>query len=105
VEKVAACPPVISAEASTSASLKLTTYIRDKVIRRPGIEIDENTPLVSSGLIDSFALLDIFLQLESVTGRKIPIGKVRAKDMDTVGLMLAMAEKLGHLTDHTASKS
>jgi acyl carrier protein len=73
----------------------LTDYIRRKVIRRPGVAIDENTPLVSSGLIDSFALIEIFLQLERITSRKISVGKVRAKDMDTVSLMLAMAERIG----------
>jgi hypothetical protein len=74
---------------------ELADYISRKVIRRPGVAIDENTPLVSSGLIDSFALIEIFLQLETITSRKIPVGKVRAKDMDTVGLMLSMAEKIG----------
>lgn len=77
---------------------ELTDYISRKVIRRPGIQIDENTPLVSSGLIDSFALIEIFLQLQIITGRKIPVGRVRAKDMDTVSLMLSMAERLGKLS-------
>ncbi len=30
-----------------------------KLIRKPGLQIDENTPLVSSGLIDSMALVDL----------------------------------------------
>jgi len=74
---------------------EVTDYIIRKVIRRPGVVIDENTPLVSSGLIDSFALIEIFLQLEKITCREIPVGKVRAKDMDKVSLMLAMAERIG----------
>ncbi len=52
-------------------------------------------PLVSSGLIDSFALIEIFLELQKITGRKVPASKVQAKDMDTVRLMFAMAEKFG----------
>jgi len=51
--------------------------------------------LVSSGLVDSFAMIEIFMELQRVAGRKIPASKVQAKDMDTVRLMFAMAEKFG----------
>ena len=76
-------------------SKQLIDYIQRKVIRRPGVEIDDDTPLVTSGLIDSFALIEIFLELQKVTGLKIPAAKVRAQDMDTVRLMLTMAERMG----------
>ncbi len=56
---------------------------------------DEDTPLVSSGLIDSMALVDILGKLEDVTGMRIPAGKVQAKDMDTVRLMFATAVRVG----------
>lgn len=75
--------------------LQLIDHIQREVVRRPGVEIRDDTPLVSSGLIDSFALIQIFLELEKITNRKIPAAKVRAKDMDTVRLMFAMAEKMG----------
>ena len=74
---------------------QLTAYIVDKVIKRKGVEINEDTPLVSSGLVDSFAMIEIFMELQRVAGRKIPASKVQAKDMDTVRLMFAMAEKFG----------
>lgn len=57
--------------------------------------IDENTPLVSSGLIDSFALIEIFLELQRITALKVPASKVQTKDMDTVRLMFATAERFG----------
>ena len=41
-----------------------------------GGELTEDTPLVSSGLIDSFALIEIFLELQRITGRKVPASKV-----------------------------
>jgi acyl carrier protein len=74
---------------------QLTDYIARVVIRRSGVEINEDTPLITSGLIDSIALIEIFLQLEQITNRKIPASKVRTQDMDTVRLMFEMAEKLG----------
>jgi len=66
-----------------------------KLIRKPGIAIDENTPLVSSGLIDSMALVDLLMKLEDLTHKRIPAGKVQPKDMDTVAKMFATAERVG----------
>jgi len=66
-----------------------------QLIRKPGVTIDENTPLVSSGLIDSMALVDLLLKLEALTHRRIPAGKVQPKDMDTVAKMFATAERVG----------
>src|SRR6266508_5110228 len=64
-------------------------YIVREVIRRPGVQIEETTPLVSSGLIDSLTLVDLLLKLEEITNIRIPAGKVQAKNMDTVQLMFA----------------
>ena len=65
------------------------------LIRRPEVEIDESTPLLSSGLIDSMALVDLLLKLEELTKMRIPPGKVQPKDMDTVALMFATAQRVG----------
>ena len=42
------------------------------LIRKPDVVIDESTPLVSSGLIDSMALVDLLLKLEDLTHMRIP---------------------------------
>lgn len=85
VEQIADCGEMMK---------ELTAYIVEKVIKGKSV-ITEDTPLVSSGLIDSFALIEIFLELQRIAGRKVPASKVQAKDMDTVRLMFAMAEKFG----------
>lgn len=64
-------------------------------IRKPSLAIDENTPLVSSGLVDSMALGDLLLELEDLTHLRIPPGKVRPKDLDTVAMMFATAARVG----------
>ncbi|MGB9179931.1 MAG: acyl carrier protein [Pyrinomonadaceae bacterium] len=79
----------------TEQKQQIISHILNEVIRRPGVEIDEETPLVSSGLIDSFALVDILLKLEEVTNMRIPAGKVQPKDMNTVNLMFETAERVG----------
>jgi len=66
-----------------------------RVIRKSNVAIDENTRLVSSGLVDSMALVDLLLKLEDITRLRIPPGKVQPKDMDTIALMLATAQRVG----------
>ena len=65
------------------------------VVRKPALVIDENTRLVSSGLIDSMSLVDLLLELEELLQVRIPAGKVQPKDMDTISLMFATAQRVG----------
>ncbi len=81
-------------QSMTPESQQMIEYIV-QLTRKPGLSIDENTPLVSSGLIDSMALVDLLLKLEDLTNRRIPAGKVQPKDMDTVAKMFATAERVG----------
>lgn len=78
----------------TTEAQQMIEHIRE-LIGRPGVVIEENTPLVSSGLIDSMALVDLLLKLEDLTHKRIPAGKVQPKDMDTVAKMFATAERVG----------
>ena len=80
---------------ATEQMKQLTGYIAEKVLKGKKVDLNEDTPLVSSGLVDSFAMIEIFLELQKIAGRKVPASKVQAKDMDTVRLMFAMAEKFG----------
>ena len=66
-----------------------------KRIRKPNLTIDENTPLVSSGLVDSMALGDVLMQLEDITHMRIPAGKVKPKDMDSISTMFETAARVG----------
>lgn len=66
-----------------------------RLIRKPGVTLDENTALVSSGLIDSMALVDLLVKLEDLTHLRIPAGKVQPKDLDTVAKMFATAQRVG----------
>ncbi|MFZ0950630.1 MAG: hypothetical protein WAN17_00105 [Candidatus Sulfotelmatobacter sp.] len=64
-------------------------------IRKPSLIMDENTPLVSSGLVDSMALGDLVLTLEDLTRLRIPPGKMKPNDLDTVAKMFATAARVG----------
>jgi len=65
------------------------------LVRKPHIQIDEHTRLVSSGLIDSMTLVDLLLKLEDLLHMRIPAGKVQPKDLDTIALMFATAQRVG----------
>jgi hypothetical protein len=65
------------------------------LIRQPGVTLDENTPLVSSGLIGSLTLADLVLKIEDLTHLHLPAGKFQPKDLDTIATMLAIAQRVG----------
>ena len=79
----------------TDKAQAMIAFLRTRVLRNAPTEILEDTPLVSSGLVDSFALIEVLLQLEKVTGRKISASAVRPSDLDTVAEMLCTAERIG----------
>jgi len=80
---------------SEAAAQALIEYLKKQVLRGYQVEINEDSPLVSSGLIDSFALIEVLLELEKITKRRIPAARVSPADMDSVRKMLAVAERLG----------
>jgi hypothetical protein len=41
------------------------------------------------------ALVDLLLELEQITHMRIPPGKVQPKDLDTVAMMFATAQRAG----------
>lgn len=74
---------------------EMIEFIRVKVLQDPSVEILEDTQLVSSGLVDSFALIDVLLQLEKLTNRRIPPGDVSPSDLGSVTEMLRTAKMIG----------
>ena len=78
----------------TAEAQQMIEYITG-LIRKPGVTIDEDTPLVSSGLVDSMALVDLLVKLEDLTHMRIPPGKVQPKDLETISMMFATAQRVG----------
>lgn len=79
-----------SAQAET-----MIRYLKEKVLRKPDMALDVDTALVSSGIVDSFALVETLFELERITKLRIPAAKVAPADMDTVKKMFETAERLG----------
>jgi acyl carrier protein len=70
-------------------------YVKEKILRKPDMVLDADTVLVSTGIVDSFALVEALFELERITKLRIPAAKVAPADMDTVRKMFETAERLG----------
>jgi acyl carrier protein len=70
-------------------------YVKEKILRKPDMVLDVDTVLVSTGIVDSFALVEALFELERITKLRIPAAKVAPADMDTVRKMFETAEKMG----------
>ena len=76
-------------------SSDIIRVLKQRRLLLPDTSIDLDTPLVSSGLIDSFGLVEVLEILETVSGLSIPPGRVSPQDLDSVGSMLRVAAQWG----------
>ena len=55
--------------------------------------IDDDTPLFSTGLIDSFSLVSLIMFVENTTGTRVEALDVNLDNLDTVGRILKYANR------------
>jgi acyl carrier protein len=55
--------------------------------------LDDDTPLFSSGLIDSLSVIDFVTFIESKTGQTIPPIDITLDNLDTIGRILNLLQK------------
>jgi acyl carrier protein len=67
---------------------KLIDFIRDEFLDDPDTEINVNTKLISSGMIDSFSLVSLQTFIEKEFGKRIPAPRITAASFDTVKQMV-----------------
>jgi acyl carrier protein len=61
----------------------------------PTADVQEETCLFSSGLLDSFHLVELIAVLEKSSGRKIRAGDVNLENLDTPGRIAAFLASAG----------
>ena len=76
----------------SDAARQMIDYV-SKTLLRGRVAIDEHTPLVTSGLIDSLAQTDVVLKLEEVTGKRFSPGSISPEDLESVASMMAAAAR------------
>lgn len=70
----------------------LSAYIGRDVLKQPKREITLDEPLISSGLIDSFHLVDLSLFVEKQFGARIDDTELNADTFDTLAQLAALIQ-------------
>jgi acyl carrier protein len=79
---------------------KITQTILDYITREyadalQGAPLDADSPLISSGLIDSLSMVSMKVFLDQTYHLRIPEAEASAEAFDTVASMVKMLRKLG----------
>ena len=70
----------------------LERFVATKILRQPNRTIAAEEPLISSGLIDSFSLMDLALYVEDTFGVRIEDTELNADTFDTLKQLSALIE-------------
>jgi acyl carrier protein len=68
----------------------LSQYIARQILKQPKRSIAPDEPLISSGLIDSFSLVDMALYIEDSFGVHIDDTELNADTFDTLAELAAL---------------
>jgi acyl carrier protein len=63
---------------------QLSKYIASEILKQPGRIIQPGEALISSGLIDSFSLMDLALYIEDTFGVRIDDTELNADTFDSL---------------------
>lgn len=69
---------------------KLTEFIANEILRQPGRAIAPDEELISSGMIDSFSLMDLALFIEDNFGVRIEDTELNADTFDNLETLAAL---------------
>jgi acyl carrier protein len=70
----------------------LEKFIATQILKQPHRKITADEPLLSSGLIDSFNLMDLALYVEDTFGVRIEDTELNADTLDNLNQLSALIE-------------
>jgi len=70
----------------------LSSYIAKEILKQPGRSLVGDTVLISSGLVDSFSLVDLAMFVEERFGVKIDDTELTADIFDTLDQLTALVD-------------
>ena len=73
-------------------SQKISTFIVTAILEQPDRTIDLSEPLISSGLIDSFHLVDLALYIEDEFGVHIDDTELTADTFDSIQELTSLVQ-------------
>jgi acyl carrier protein len=68
----------------------LEKYIATQILKQPSRKISAEEPLISSGLIDSFSLMDLALYVEDTFGVRIEDTELNVNTFDNLNQLAAL---------------
>jgi acyl carrier protein len=71
---------------------ELKDYLTNEILNDPTYPLGDDEPLITSGLIDSFSLVDIALWAEGAYGVKIDDTELTADNFDTVAELATLID-------------
>ena len=71
---------------------QLSTFISTNILKQPNRTITPDESLISSGLIDSFSLMDIALFVEDTFGVRIEDTELNADTFDNLTQLASLVE-------------
>jgi len=72
--------------------VQLAAFIASKILKQPNRVIGPDEPLISSGLIDSFSLMDLALFVEDTFGVQIEDTELNADTFDNLTQLASLIE-------------
>jgi acyl carrier protein len=70
----------------------LEKYIASRVLKQPGRKIKPDESLISSGLVDSFSLVDLALFVEDNFGVRIDDSELNAQTFDNLNQLVMLIQ-------------
>lgn len=77
---------------SSEIANPIATYISNTILKNPKRVIKPDEKLISSGLIDSFHLVDLGLFIEDKFGVRIDDSELNAEMFDTLDQLVALVQ-------------
>lgn len=71
---------------------QLATFLAEKILKQPNRKITADEALLSSGLIDSFSLMDVALYVEDTYGVRIEDTELNADTFDNLSQLATLIE-------------
>jgi len=73
-------------------SSTLTKYIAEKILKQPSRKLVVHEPIISSGLIDSFSLVDLALFVEDSFGVRLDDSELNATTFDSIAQLTKLIQ-------------
>jgi len=75
---------------TTEIITPIAKFIAEKILKQPNKVITADESLISSGLIDSFSLMDLALFIEDTFGVRVEDTELNAETFDTLNQLAAL---------------